>query len=58
MMLGMTLSTFTLFHVVISVIGIGSGLLVMYELLIGKRLDGATAISQSLGRGFTSSTLT
>jgi hypothetical protein len=44
MMLGMTLSTFTLVHVVISLIGIGSGLLVMYGLLIGKRLDGATAI--------------
>jgi hypothetical protein len=42
--LGMTLSTFTLVHVVISLIGIGSGLLVMYGLLIGKRLDGATAI--------------
>jgi hypothetical protein len=44
MILGMTLSTFTLAHVVISLIGIGSGLLVMYGLLIGKRLDGATAI--------------
>jgi hypothetical protein len=44
MILGMTLSTFTLVHVVISLIGIGSGLLVMYGLLIGKRLDGATAI--------------
>jgi hypothetical protein len=44
MILGMTLSTFTLVHVVISLIGIGSGLLVMYGLLTGKRLDGATAI--------------
>ena len=44
MILGMTLSTFTLLHVVISLIGIGAGLLVMYGLLIGKRLDGATAI--------------
>ena len=44
MILGMTLSTFTLVHVVISLIGIGSGLLVIYGLLIGKRLDGATAI--------------
>lgn len=44
MILGMTLSTFTLVHVVISLTGIGSGLLVMYGLLIGKRLDGATAI--------------
>jgi hypothetical protein len=44
MILGMTLSTFTLVHAVISLIGIGSGLLVMYGLLIGKRLDGAAAI--------------
>ena len=44
MILGMTLSTFTLVHVVISLIGIGSGLLVMYGLLIGKRFDGAPAI--------------
>ena len=44
MALGMTLSTFTLVHVVMSLIGIGSGLLVMYGLLIGKRLGGATAI--------------
>src|SRR6202165_5418595 len=44
MILGMTLSTFTLVHVVISVIGIGSGLLVMYGLLMGKRLHGARAI--------------
>ena len=44
MILGMTLSTFTLVHVVISLTGIGSGLLVMYGLLMGKRLDGATAI--------------
>jgi pimeloyl-ACP methyl ester carboxylesterase len=35
MILGMTLSTFSLVHVVISLIGIGSGLLVMYGLLIG-----------------------
>ena len=44
MILGMTLPTFTLVHVVMSLVGIGSGLLVMYGLLIGKRLDGATAI--------------
>ena len=44
MILGMTLSTFTLVHVVISLIAIGSGLLVLYGLLIGKRLDGGTAI--------------
>jgi hypothetical protein len=44
MILGMTLSAFTLVHIVISLIGIGSGFLVMYGLLIGKRLNGATVI--------------
>ena len=44
MVLGMTLSTFTLVHVLISLAGIGSGLIVVYGLLTGKRLDGLTAI--------------
>jgi hypothetical protein len=44
MVLGMSLSTYTFLHVLISLIGIGSGLVVMYGLLIGKRLDGITAI--------------
>jgi hypothetical protein len=44
MVLGMSLSTFTLMHVLISLVGIGSGLLVLYGMLIRKRLDGATAI--------------
>jgi hypothetical protein len=44
MILGMTLSTFTLFHVVISLVGIASGLIVVYGLLTGKRLDTWTAI--------------
>lgn len=44
MVLGMSLSTFTLVHVFISLVGIGSGLLVVYGLLLGKRFDGATAI--------------
>jgi hypothetical protein len=44
MVLGMTLSTFTLLHVIISLIGIGSGLVVVYGLLVGKRLNGVTAI--------------
>ena len=44
MVLGMTLSTFTLLHVVISLIGIGSGLVVLYGLFVGKRLNGITAI--------------
>jgi hypothetical protein len=44
MVLGMTLSTFTAVHVVISLIGIGSGFLVLYGMLNGKRFDGGTAI--------------
>jgi hypothetical protein len=43
MMLGMSLSTFTLVHVVLSLLGIASGLIVVYGLLFGKRLDGWTA---------------
>ncbi|HEV3206658.1 MAG TPA: hypothetical protein VGZ28_06870 [Terriglobales bacterium] len=44
MMLGMSLETFTLVHVVISLVGIGSGLIVMYGLLTAKRLNGWTAL--------------
>jgi hypothetical protein len=44
MILGMTTSTFTLVHVFISLVGIGSGFMVMYGLLAGKRFDGGTAI--------------
>jgi len=44
MILGMTTSTFTLVHVLISLAGIGSGLIVVYGLVTGKRLDGWTAI--------------
>jgi|ERR1700722_1347530 hypothetical protein len=44
MILGMTLATFTLFHVVISLVGIASGLIVAYGLLGGKRFDTWTAI--------------
>ncbi|MGC2245039.1 MAG: hypothetical protein WA609_00425 [Terriglobales bacterium] len=40
----MTLSTFTLVHVIISLIGIGSGLVVLYGLLVAKPLNGITAI--------------
>jgi hypothetical protein len=40
----MTTSTFTLVHVLISLAGIGSGLIVVYGLLTAKRLDGWTAI--------------
>lgn len=44
MMLGLSLSTFTLLHVIISLAGIGTGFIVMLGLLNGKRLDGWTAI--------------
>src|ERR1700730_3758968 len=44
MILGMPLSTFVLVHVLLSLVGIGSGLLVVYGLLLGRRFDGATAI--------------
>jgi hypothetical protein len=44
MILGMSLSTFTLVHVLISLVGIASGLLVVYGMLKGKRFDGGTAI--------------
>jgi len=44
MILGMSTATFTLLHVVISLVGIGSGLVVMYGLIAGKRLEGITAI--------------
>jgi uncharacterized membrane protein SirB2 len=44
MIFGMTTETFTLVHVVISLAGIGSGLVVVFGLLAGKRLDGWTAL--------------
>jgi hypothetical protein len=44
MILGMTASTFTLVHVIISLVGIGSGFIVTFGLLTGKRLDGWTAL--------------
>ena len=44
MIWGLTTSTFTLFHVLLSLIGIGTGFIVAYGLLAGKRLDGWTAI--------------
>ena len=44
MTLGMSLSTFTLLHVIISLAGLGSGFIVVFGLLNGKRLDGWTAI--------------
>jgi hypothetical protein len=44
MILGMSLSTFTLVHVLLSLAGIGTGFIVLFGLLNGKRLDGWTAI--------------
>jgi len=40
----MLLSAFTLFHVVLSLVGIGTGFVVVYGLLASKRLDGWTAL--------------
>ncbi len=44
MILGMSTATYTLVHVLISLIGIGSGLIVMVGFLTGRRLDGLTAV--------------
>src|SRR6267154_5971085 len=44
MVFGMSLATFTLIHVIISLVGIGSGLLVLFGMFGGKRLDGMTAL--------------
>jgi magnesium-transporting ATPase (P-type) len=40
----MILSAFTLFHVVLSLVGIGSGFVVLYGLLASKRMDGWTMV--------------
>lgn len=44
MIFGMSLETFTLFHVVLSLIGIGSGFVVLFGLLGGKLLNGWTGL--------------
>jgi hypothetical protein len=44
MMLGMSLETFTVVHVVISLIAIASGLVVVFGMLGGRRLDGWTGL--------------
>jgi hypothetical protein len=44
MVFGMSLATFTLIHVIISLIGIGSGLIVLFGMLGSKRLDSMTAL--------------
>jgi hypothetical protein len=44
MILGMTTATYTLIHVIISLVGIASGLVVAFGLMGGKRLDSWTAL--------------
>jgi hypothetical protein len=44
MILGMSADTFPLVHVVLSLVGIGSGLIVVFGMLGAKRLDGWTAL--------------
>jgi len=44
MILGMSTATYTLLHVLISLIGIGSGLIVLFGLLTARRLDGLTGV--------------
>jgi hypothetical protein len=44
MMLGMSLETFTLVHVIISLVGIASGLVVVFGMLGGKRRNGCNAV--------------
>ena len=44
MVFGMSLATYTLIHVIISLIGIASGLIVLFGMFGGKRLDGMTAL--------------
>ena len=44
MILGMSLSTFTTVHVIISVVGIVSGFFAVYGMLNGRRLDWCTTL--------------
>ncbi len=44
MILGMSTSTFTLVHVVLSLIGIAAGFVVLFGLLSARRFDGWTAL--------------
>ena len=44
MILGMSVATFTTVHVILSLIGIASGIVVLVGMVGGKRLDGLTAI--------------
>src|SRR5678815_4358100 len=44
MLLGMSLATFTLVHTIISLIGIGTGLIVMSGMWSSNRMPGMTAL--------------
>jgi hypothetical protein len=44
MILGMSLETFTLVHVVLSLVGIASGLVVLFGMLGANRMEGLTAL--------------
>jgi hypothetical protein len=44
MILGMSTATYTFLHVLISLVGIGSGVVVMFGFITGKRMDGLTAV--------------
>jgi hypothetical protein len=44
MILGMTTATYTLLHVIISLIGIGSGVVALWGMIRGKRLEGITGM--------------
>src|SRR6185369_1947984 len=44
MILGLTTSTFTAIHVLLSLVGIGSGLVVFYGLITGRRFDRWTLV--------------
>jgi hypothetical protein len=44
MILGLSTATYTMVHVLISLIGIGSGLIVVFGLLAGKKLEALTAL--------------
>lgn len=44
MVFGIPLAAYTLIHVIISLVGIGSGLIVLFGMFGGKRLDGMTTL--------------
>jgi hypothetical protein len=65
MIFGMSTHTYTLIHVILSLIGIATGFVVVFGLLAGKRLDGlttlflaTTVLTSVTGFGFPSDHLT